>query len=494
MHVRLDTITEALDRAGLLADRRGTLPDTITGITDDSRAVRPGALFVAVKGTERDGHAFLAAAAEAGASVAIVERAETTSLPALVVKDGRRAAALAAAAAYEWPARALRTVAVTGTSGKTTVASMLRHLLDVPGAPSASVGTLGVLIGTDGHPMNGGSGLTTPGPVELQRVLRALVDQGVRSVALEVSSHSLDQRRVEGVDFDAAVFTNLSRDHLDYHKSMDQYLAAKVRLLDHLRPHGVIVVNLDDTTWSALRSERRRVSYSARVATAEVHAEDVRFGPRGSEWALVLGGDRRDIRLPLIGDFNVSNALAAAAAAWAVGVPPSTIADRLATIPQVPGRLELLRERPTVLRDYSHKPDALLRALHAVRPFAKGRLIVAFGCGGDRDKGKRPEMGAIAEANADWVILTSDNPRTEDPERILDDIEAGMSGRNHERIEDRRRAIEHALEMVGEDDVVMLAGKGHETYQIRGTTKQHFDEKEIVEELASGGRRAASGA
>jgi UDP-N-acetylmuramoyl-L-alanyl-D-glutamate--2,6-diaminopimelate ligase len=443
-------------------------------------------LFVAIRGTTHNGHDYLPAAADAGAGAAIVEDPSRTALPALVVNHGRRAAAIAAAAAYDWPARRLQLVGVTGTNGKTTTVNMLRHLLDADGVRSASIGTLGVLIGTDGEPMEGGSGLTTPGPIELQRVFRELVDRGVGRVAMEVSSHSLDQRRVEGVAFDVVAFTNLTRDHLDYHQTMDAYFQAKARLLEHLLPHGTVVVNLDDPAWQDLRTDRRRVAFSERVLSAEVHCEDVRYSSRGSDWTLALDRDRVPVHLPLIGDFNVINALGAAATVYALGMSSQRMAERLSSMPQVPGRLEVLREQPTVLRDYSHTPDSLERALDALRPFTPGRLIVVFGCGGDRDPGKRPIMGAIAAAKADVAIVTSDNPRTEDPERILDQIEEGMQGKTHERIEDRRRAIERALEIAAPNDVVVLAGKGHETYQVRGTTKLPFDEKTIVEELSAG--------
>lgn len=487
MRAEIDTIAGALAEAGLLTERRGALPKDISGITDDSRAVRAGDLFVAVRGSERDGHDFLDGAAKAGAAVAIVQDPSRTSLPALVVDDTRRAAAVAGAAAYGFPSRGLQLVGVTGTNGKTTTVNMLRHLLDDGTVGSASIGTLGVLIGSEGRSLDGGGGLTTPGPIELQRIFRALIDQGVGRIAMEVSSHSLDQRRVEGVLFDVVAFTNFTRDHLDYHGTMEQYFAAKARLLDHLLPHGTVVYNLDDTAWSALKTDRRRVAFSERVP-AEVHSEDVRFGPRGTDFALWLDKDKVDVALPLIGDFNVVNALGAAAAAFALGVSAKRIGERLSSMPQVPGRLEVLRESPTVLRDYAHTPDALERALDAVRPFAPDRLIVVFGCGGDRDKGKRPEMGSIAERKADLAIVTSDNPRTEDPEKILDDIETGMHRDNHERIEDRRAAIARALEIASERDVVVLAGKGHEDYQIRGTEKLPFDEKVIVGELSRAAR------
>ncbi|HEX4683017.1 MAG TPA: UDP-N-acetylmuramoyl-L-alanyl-D-glutamate--2,6-diaminopimelate ligase [Gemmatimonadaceae bacterium] len=496
MHADISTIAQALDEAGLLVERRGALTGepnasaALTGITDDSRAVGPGFLFVAVRGSERDGHDYLDAAAKAGATAAIVQDPSRTNLPSLVVNDGRRAAAIAGAAAYGFPARELQLVGITGTNGKTTTVNMLRHLLDDPGARSASIGTLGVLIGSEGTPLEGGGGLTTPGPIELQRLFRTLHDAGVRRIAMEVSSHSLHQRRVEGVFFDVVAFTNLTRDHLDYHGTMEAYFAAKARLVDHLLPHGTVAYNIDDKAWTALKTDRRRVGFSERVKTAEVHAEDVRFGPRGSEFTLVLDRDSVTVRLPLIGDFNVINALGAAAVAYALGVPVDRIGQRLSTMPQVPGRLEVLRDGPTVLRDYAHTPDALERALDAVRPFALERLIVVFGCGGDRDRGKRPEMGGIAEGKADLAIVTSDNPRSEDPEAILDEIEGGMHRTNHERIEDRRLAIARALEIATPRDVIVLAGKGHETYQIRGTTKLPFDEKEIVGELS---REAAAG-
>ena len=482
----LADVVSALASADLITDRRGDLPAAAQGITDDSRLVRSGTIFVAVRGTERDGHDYLEMAQAAGAVGAIIETPEKLpgGLPALVVRDGRRAAPIAAAAAYGWPARFLQIVGVTGTNGKTTTVNMLRHVLDGRNVRSASIGTLGVLVGSDGDAVEGGGGLTTPGPVELQRLLRVLVDSRIGKVAMEVSSHSLHQSRVEGVQFDVVVFTNLTRDHLDYHRTMEEYFRAKARLLEYLKPHGTVVYNLDEKAWSALRTDRRRVAFSERVMSAEVHAENVQFGPRGSEWMLALMSERLPVQLPLIGDFNVMNALGAAAAAYALGTPSQQIAARLSSLPQVPGRLELLNESPAVLRDYAHTPDALERALEAVRPFTQGRLVVVFGCGGDRDRGKRPVMGEIAERLADLAIVTSDNPRTEDPERILDDIEAGMHGA-HERITDRREAIHHALAEASPTDVVLLAGKGHETYQVRGTTKYPFDEKEIVKSLMS---------
>ena len=470
----------------MLIAEHGTLPQWVESVTDDSRAVVHGSLFLAVRGSERDGHEYLGKAEQAGAVVAVVDDPARTSLPSLHVSDTRRAAAVAAAAFYGEPAAQLRLAGVTGTNGKTTTVGMLRHLLDEPGSRAASIGTLGVLIGSDGMPMDGGSGLTTPGPVELQRVLRTLYDGGVRTVAMETSSHALHQGRVEGLRFEAGVFTNLTRDHLDYHVTMEAYLAAKALLVSLLHAEGTAVTNADDPAWDALPPAPNTIHFGLSEGE-DVHANNIVYSARGSVWTLGIGPERHTVHLPLIGDFNIANALAAAGAAWAMQVTPAEIARKLTSMPQVPGRLEIISEHPTVLRDYAHTPDALERALDAVRPFTTGRLIVVFGCGGDRDRGKRPEMGRIAEAKADRAIVTSDNPRTEDPERILDDIEAGMTPGSHERIEDRRAAIAHAVHAAGDGDVVVLAGKGHETYQIRGTVKYPFDEREIVREIISEG-------
>ncbi len=494
-HVPLAVVLDALRDAGLLVSAAQDLPSTISDLVDDSRRVTPGAAFIAVKGAVQDGHVWLPSAQASGAVVALVEQAANgaalaahVALPAIVVRDGRRAAAVAAAAFHDWPARHLTLIGVTGTNGKTTTVGLVRHLLDAPDRPAASIGTLGVLRGSVGTPIPGGSGLTTPGPVELQRVLRALLDDGVRTVVMEVSSHSLDQRRVDGLAFAAAVFTNLTRDHLDYHGTMEAYRAAKLRLVGLLARDGVALFNADDPAWRGVTHAPTTWTFGSESG-ADISARDITFTSHGSRFLLVTPHGAQAVDLPLIGDFNIANALGAAAVALAVGMPIADVARRLSHAPQVPGRLERVATAPTVLRDYAHTPDALDRALRAVRPFTRqddgtaSRLIVLFGCGGDRDRGKRPEMGCIAEALADVVIVTSDNPRTEDPERILDDIEAGMLRRDHVRVVDRREAIAYALRIATPNDVVLLAGKGHETYQIRGTTSYPFDERDIVHEL-----------
>ena len=363
--VRLAELTDALARAGLLVITVGALPESVTAISDDSRTVGPGSLFVAVRGSARDGHDYLEAAARAGAAAAIVEDPARSALPAIVVRDGRRAAAVAAAAFYGEPARGISFIGVTGTNGKTTTVGMLRHLLDEPGARSASIGTLGTLVGSRGEPLGGGgTSLTTPGPIELQRTLRALADAGVRTVAMEASSHALEQRRVEGVRFDAAVFTNLTRDHLDYHGDMEAYFAAKASLVGYLAHDGVAIVNADDAAWERLPPPPRRVTFGVANDRADVRAEEVRYDSRGSSWRLVAPGSSAAVRLPLIGDFNVANALGAAAAAYALGVPRRQ--DRAPAGGAAPGT------RPP--RDHRRAPDraARLRA-HAGRARARPR-------------------------------------------------------------------------------------------------------------------------
>lgn len=482
MTVSVTEIKSALEERGLLVDVRGVIPSRVNGIADDSRKVDKGNLFIAVKGWNSDGHDFLNAAAKRGAVAAIVEDPSRTTLPCLVVRNGRRAAALAAATAVGNPAGALRLLGVTGTNGKTTTTSIMRHLFNDGQSASASIGTLGVLLGSEGKVLPGGSGLTTPGPVELQRILRELVNAGVRTVAMEVSSHSLDQRRVEGLEFDVVVFTNLTRDHLDYHGTMERYFHAKAMLLDYVKPGGTVVVNADAAEWRSLHPSSRPLTFGVH-ADADVRARNVRFTAEGSDWRLDTPRGSADVRLPLIGDVNVENALAASAAAIALGESAAAIAERLRTVPQVAGRLEIISTHPTILRDYAHTPDALERSLRTARAFTRGKLIVVFGCGGDRDKGKRPLMGRIAEQGSDCAIVTSDNPRTEDPDAIIDDIEAGMRSTRHERITDRLSAIQRAIDLAEDGDIVLLAGKGHETYQIRGTQSYPFDEKEIVREL-----------
>lgn len=484
----LRSIVDALDQAGLLAERPPAALPEITGLTADGRKLKAGMLFCAVRGSVLDGHRFVADAAAQGAAAALVETPQDVALPQIVVRDGRRAAALAAETWFGRPASQLQIIGVTGTNGKSTSVTIARHVL---GAlwPMGSIGTLGC-VDPAGQPVVSEAGnLTTPGPIDLQETLAALVDRGARGVAMEVSSHSLDQGRVAGLAFGAAIFTNLTRDHLDYHQTLDAYFAAKARLAGYLGEHGLAVVNADDEAWAKLPPLRKRITFSEREGKGDVTALNITTDARGGRFTLVTpGGGRHAATIPLLGRFNVANALGVAACAVGLGVPPAEIAGRLSTTPQVPGRMERIAVDPcVVLRDYAHTPDALERALETVRGItpAGSRVIVVFGAGGDRDRGKRAPMGQVASRSADVAILTSDNPRTEDPERILDDVEAGMGNRPHYRVVDRRAAIGQALELAREGDTILLAGKGHETYQVIGTQKLPFDEREVVRGLGA---------
>ena len=482
--IPLTQLTRRLRAADLLMDE--AMADvTVSGITDDSRAVSRGDLFCAWAGSSTDAHSYVKAAADAGATAALVERhVPDTGIPQITVRNGRRAAAIAASVFYGEPERSLRMVAVTGTNGKTTSVWVLRHMLSKR-EPTASLGTLGAIL-DDGTTLPGTESLTTPGPVELARTLRVLVDSGVRMLAMEVSSHALDQGRVHVLDFDVAVFTNLSRDHLDYHGTLETYLGAKRSLVKLLKRDGTAVINADDPAWKGLSREAPSSLTFGVQNDADVRATHVERSATGARFDLHTPDGRARAELPLLGDFNVHNALGAAGACLALGFTVHETAEAMTSIPQVPGRLERISDNPCpVLRDYAHTPDALERVLRTLRPLTAGRLIVVFGAGGDRDRGKRPLMGAIAETHADLAIVTSDNPRTEDPDAIIDEIEAGMSG-SHVRVTDRTAAIAHALTTASADDVILLAGKGHETYQIVGEDRHSFDEREIVSELVRG--------
>lgn len=486
MSVSLDAIADRLERDGLLVSRpvaqRKTADVAISSVSDDSRAVTAGDLFCAWSGNAIDAHDFVAKAAANGAVAAIVERPlPDVEIPLIIVKDGRRAAASASELVYGDPQKKLTITGVTGTNGKTTTVWMLRHLMSAK-QPTASLGTLGVILET-GETIEGSENLTTPGPVQLQRTLKLLVDRGVKHVAMEVSSHALDQGRVSSLRFDAAVFTNLTRDHLDYHGTIETYRAAKRSLVKLLRANGCAVINADDAAWTDLGGEAPRALTFGMSAKADVRCTNLTLNGSGAHFTLRFANASLPVQMPLLGDFNVHNALGAATACISIGYDPTDVVKSLGTLPQVPGRLERISDSPCpVLRDYAHTPDALDNVLKTLRTLTSGRLITVFGAGGDRDKGKRPIMGNVAQQGADIAIVTSDNPRTENADVIIDDIVAGMTP-GYTRISDRRDAIAHALSIATPNDIVLLAGKGHETYQIVGTEKHSFDEREIVRSL-----------
>ena len=492
--IPLGRILDVLRRHDLLEEVHGSEDVAVTGVSQDSRTLERGDLFLAWAGTEMDAHDFVRSAEEGGAAAAVVERVvDGAALPQIRVSNGRRAAAIVAMEILGEPGSGFLLTAITGTNGKTTTALITRALL---GATESSValGTLG-LVGPDGETREGQGGLTTPGPVELARLFRQLESEGVRRVTMEASSHALDQHRLDGTRPDVAVFTNLTRDHLDYHATFEAYRTAKLRLLDLLAEDGTLVVHGGDPSWSDLpvRNARLRRVYieastHARPAwpsdqfLPDLVAQGLLLSGTGSRFLLTESGDSVTVRLPLLGRFNVENALCAAGVARAAGLSLVEIAEGLSEIPAPPGRLELIAHAPVpVVLDYAHTPDALARALETLRPLYRGRIIVVFGAGGDRDREKRPEMGRVASAGADLPIVTSDNPRTESPDAIVDQIVAGVS-EPFRRIVDRREAIEAALREARVGDVVLLAGKGHEKYQVVGTERIPFDERAIVNE------------
>ena len=478
-------LLDALRRADLLtgAPADGPAP---AGIGMDSRTVRPGMLYVAVRGSQMDGHRYVADAVRRGATAVVVESAQQSEVPEIVVRDGRRAALALGQAWFGYPGRGLTLIGVTGTNGKTTTTGLIRHLLNAGGS-AGSIGTLGAFDGRGEAVESTAGSLTTPGPIDLQATLADLLARGTTHVVMEASSHSLDQGRLDGLAFAAGVFTNLTRDHLDYHGTMEAYLAAKLKLSGLLSLGGIEVVNRDDEAWRGMPARAPRVTFGLHPA-ADVRATGVVLDAAGSRFQLEGRFGCAEASLPLLGDFNIFNALAAAACALGLGHTLDVVVARLAAAPQVPGRMERISDVPCiVLRDYAHTPDALERALVTLRPLTSGRVIVVFGCGGDRDRGKRPLMGRIAAAGADLAIATSDNPRTEDPGVIIDDIEQGMGDVPHLRIPDRLAAIHTALEEARPGDTLLLAGKGHETYQVLGTEKVPFDEREIVRAASGGG-------
>ncbi len=487
MKIRLGAIIRRLERERILREPAdpNSLDLVVSDIATDSRRLQEGTLFCAIRGTSGDGHDYLSVAAAAGASAALVEEIDpSVDLLQVRVTDGRRAAAFAAAEFFSDPWEDLRMIGVTGTNGKTTTAAILHHLLNRT-ERAASMGTLGV-IGPDGRVVPGTEGLTTPGPVEAGRWLRHLRGEGVSAIAMEVSSHALHQDRVAAVRFDAALFTNLSRDHLDYHPTLEEYRAAKLGLLDLMKPEAAAVLNGDDAAWRDVEvTGRRRIRYAV-GSPSDVYAADLDPSSTGTRWTLNTPDGSARVFLPLLGSYNVSNAVGAAAVLWSLGWETEKIASDLASVPQIPGRLEQIptgSDHPAVLIDFAHTPDALERAMAVLRPLTVGRLIVVFGAGGDRDRGKRAEMGRVAAAGADLSVVTSDNPRMEDPEVIAGEIESGMGNARRTRVIDRREAIRSALAEAGPGDIVLLAGKGHERYQIWGEERRPFDERVVVSEI-----------
>jgi UDP-N-acetylmuramoyl-L-alanyl-D-glutamate--2,6-diaminopimelate ligase len=459
----------------------------VRGIAYDSRRVQPGDLFACIPVGERHGHAYLPQALAAGAAAVLVEDAALApaGVPTLVAEDALEATALLAANFYGRPAEALTLIGVTGTNGKTTTTTLLRTLLQVAGYPTGLIGTMAYHIGDTVIP----AANTTPLSPDLQALLARMRDAGLTHVVMEVSSHGLALHRVTGCRFQAAAFTNLTQDHLDFHKTLDAYRDAKITLFADPRyqPRDgamISVLNADDPAAPAFAARALGPVRTFGLGGGDYRAEDVTLAADGSTFTLAHPGGRTPVRLQLVGSFNVSNALAALALALELGVAPALAAEVLATIPPVDGRFQRVPSPsglPSVIVDYAHTPDGLEKVLATADEIAPGRVIALFGCGGDRDAGKRPKMAAIAARYAREVIVTSDNPRTEDPARIIAGIVAGFTDGDLAKVTvepDRAAAIRLAIDRAGADDLVVLAGKGHEDYQILATGKIHFDDRE----------------
>jgi UDP-N-acetylmuramoyl-L-alanyl-D-glutamate--2,6-diaminopimelate ligase len=467
----------------------GCSPDTqVRGAATDSRAIAPGMVFVALRGGAHDGHAFVAEVLQRGAVAVVVQRdASVVAAPRVELADTAAALPKIAAAAWGHPAASLRLVGVTGTNGKTTTAHLVGAIFAAAGRPHARLGTTGNWI-VDHEER---AAFTTPFPIELQGLFSRTVAAGATDLVMEVSSHALAQQRVGHVAYRSVGLTSFSQDHLDFHADMDDYLRAKCRLAgEHLVRGGVAVAAVDDqpaaaTFLAAAQASGGRCwrASKERLAGAEIVARDIAYAPTGTRARVdtPLGGF--DLVTPLVGPFNLDNVLVAVGLALGVDVPIDAIAAGLATSRGAPGRLESVVHDggPAVLVDYAHTPDAVERTLAVLRPLVRGRLVVVLGCGGDRDPSKRPKMGAIAARDADRFWATSDNPRTEPPEAIVAQMIAGADAEHRARIVvevDRARAIAGAIAEAGPDDIVLIAGKGHEDYQQIGTEKIHFDDRE----------------
>jgi UDP-N-acetylmuramoyl-L-alanyl-D-glutamate--2,6-diaminopimelate ligase len=463
---------------------KGTEP--VSGVTADSRQVLPGSVFVAVTGTRTDGLTFVDEAVHRGALLIVADKPCQAGVPVLQVDDCREALALLARSFYEDPARSMDLIGVTGTNGKSTVTFLIEELLEKTGRKPGLLGTLVYRWGG----MQTKAARTTPDAVDIYRMLRQMADSGVDSVVMEVSSHGLDQKRVFGLNFRAAVFTNLSRDHLDYHKDIRAYGEAKARLFRQLSRDGIGVVNCDDPGHVLmLKNAEARVITFGESKSADYRIRNVKPASGWTRFYLDGPHERSEVETSLLGRFNAWNWTAAAVTGMELGVPRDSVLHALRQVNPVPGRMERVETSGEfqVIVDYAHSPGGLQSVLETVREWTARRIILVFGCGGERDRGKRPEMGKIGAKLADRLIVTSDNPRNEDPEKILDDIFEGIDDlKRAERIKDRHDAICRALALAGKGDTVLIAGRGHESVQDLGDRKVHFLDREVVEACLQG--------
>lgn len=462
----------------------------INSLSQDSRLKTEYGLFFCIAGARSDSHDFSQQAVDNGAVALVVTRfLDDLSVPQVLVSDDRAAMALMSAAFYGHPARQMKLIGMTGTKGKTTTSYFIKAILEEAGWSCGLIGTTGNMIGSRWMK----SSLTTPDPIELNRALRQMADEGVRAVCMEVSAHAINMKRLEGMQFEAGCYLNLSQDHLDFFGDMDHYFETKKSFLTNGMVKNAAINADDDRAGDVIRDLDIPYSTFGICTNADIFARDIEISEKGVSFQLALWNEHLyPVHLKMMGMFNVYNALAACGLALIMGVEPQVICRALEGVKSVPGRAEVLDTHTPymVILDYSHSPDALENILKTAKEFARGRVVVLFGCGGDRDYLKRPRMGAIAGKLADHSILTSDNPRNEEPMTIIRSIEEGIKNTeaSYEIIEDRRAAIAKALDMAEEGDVVILAGKGHETYQEISGVKRPFDEKQIVREHLAGRR------
>jgi UDP-N-acetylmuramoyl-L-alanyl-D-glutamate--2,6-diaminopimelate ligase len=502
--MRLQTLLNGV----AIKDVRGTEKREISGIAYDSRDVEQGYLFVALRGHAKDGHDFIEEAVRKGASAVVGEQfaAVDPEVTWIRVQNSREALSKLAVSFYKAPFERMTLIGITGTNGKTTSSYLLESILSVAGRVPGVIGTVNYRV----LGQTWDAAVTTPESLDLMRMLRRMADAGATDVVIEVSSHALDQGRAKDCPFEGAVFTNISRDHLDYHHSMAEYFDTKCSLFSSGLKGATnslkwAAINTDDPKGKALLSltDARAVTYGTEKG-CDVRAEDVRVTRDGLCAGLITPAGQTRVESELIGHFNIYNILAASTAAFCMDIDLELVSEGIGRLKGVPGRLELVKNRRSlmIVVDYAHTPDALSKAIGAVKPLVNGKLITVFGCGGDRDKGKRWEMGRVAGGHSDVVIVTSDNPRTEDPAAIAAQAEKGVqesglkriNGASHRDIGesgyfldlDRASAIGKAVQLADERDVILIAGKGHEDYQIIGRERRHFDDREVAAKAASG--------
>ncbi|WP_102271549.1 UDP-N-acetylmuramoyl-L-alanyl-D-glutamate--2,6-diaminopimelate ligase [Cytobacillus massiliigabonensis] len=468
----------------------GDNPD-ISSIENDSRNIQNGSLFICIKGFNVDGHDYAELAVQNGAAAIIAEKKMNLSVPVIVVPDSKRAMSVLADAFFGQPSRKLHLIGITGTNGKTTISHLIEKIISDSGEKTGLIGTMYTKIAGKKYEVKN----TTPDSLTLQKIFSQMVDEGISTTVMEVSSHALDEGRIHGCDFNIAVFSNLTQDHLDYHKTMEAYKNAKGLLFSQLGsgfsqnpPKFAVLNNDDEASKSYIRATAAHILTYGIDNKADLQAKNIQITSSGTSFELISPFGIHNVSMQLIGKFSVYNVLASIGAGIATGIPIEQIIQSIKEVQGVSGRFETVDagQNFSVIVDYSHTPDSLKNALTTVKQFAKKRVFVIVGCGGDRDRSKRPLMAEIACRFSSDPIFTSDNPRSEDPKQILIDMEEGVQGYQYKTIIDRKEAIHYAVKAATAGDVILIAGKGHETYQLIGNQMIHFDDREVAKEAIEG--------